>query len=225
MMRRWIFEQSLTLFFTVLFLGSLFGQSIAGHRAHNEEQLAHDADTIGYGRYVVSSDFGQAVMENWQSEYLQFVTFILVTVWLVQKGSNESKPLADVGLESDRKQQIGGFAPENAPRWAKTRGWRTSIYSNSLLLVMAAIFLGSWFAQSVTAWTTYNDEQREHGEPAVAWADYLVRPDFWEKTLQNWQSEFLAIATMAVFTIYLRQRGSPESKPVGSPHDATGAEG
>ena len=224
-MRRWIFEQSLTLFFATLFFGSLVGQSFAGHRAHNEEQVAHGAETIGYGRYLVSSDFGQAVMENWQSEYLQFVTFILVTVWLVQKGSNESKPLTDVGLESDRKQQIGGFAPENAPRWAKTRGWRTSIYSNSLLLVMAVIFFASWFAQSVTAWTTYNEEQREHGEQPVAWAEYLVRPDFWEKTLQNWQSEFLAIATMAVFTIYLRQRGSPESKPVGSPHDATGAEG
>ena len=224
-MRRWIFEQSLTLFFTVLFFATLVGQSIAGQRDYNEEQLAHGSDTIGYGRYLVSSEFGQAVMENWQSEYLQFVTFIVATIWLVQRGSNESKPLPDVGLESDRKQQVGGFAPDNGPSWAKTRGWRTLVYSNSLLLVMATIFLGSWFAQSVTSWTTYNEAQREHGDQIVGWSEYLVRPDFREKTLQNWQSEFLAIATMAAFTIYLRQRGSPESKPVGSPHGSTGAEG
>ena len=226
-MRRWVYEQSLTLCFVALFIACVVGQSVAGHRAYNEEQLAHGDDSISYARYVVNSEFGQAVMENWQSEYLQFALFILATIWLVQKGSNESKPLdaAHRGRESDQKQLIGGHAPENAPLWAKTRGWRTALYSNSLLLVMALIFVGSWLAQSLTGWTVYNEEQVQHDESQVSWATYVTRPRFWEETLQNWQSEFLAIATMAVYTIYLRQRGSPESKPVGSPHDATGAEG
>ena len=90
---------------------------------------------------------------------------------------------------------------------------------------MFAIFVLSWFGQSVTGWTEYNEIQREHDRPTVSWLEYLGRPQFWENTFQNWQSEFLAVGTMAVFTIYLRQRGSPESKPVGAPHDETAASG
>jgi hypothetical protein len=90
---------------------------------------------------------------------------------------------------------------------------------------MGLIFLGSWFTQSVTTWTEYNANQLDHHERAVSWLTYVGSPDFWEKSLQNWQSEFLAVGTMAVFTIYLRQRGSPESKPVGAPHDETGSSG
>jgi uncharacterized protein DUF6766 len=222
---RFLRENSLSLFFGGIFLLTLFGQSLAGHRAHNEEELAHGGETISYARYLVSSDFGQAMLENWQSEWLQFALFALATVWLVQKGSNESKQPGEEGLESDQKQQIGGYAPENAPRWAKARGWRTRIYSNSLILAMTALFLASWFGQSVTAWTKYNAEQLDHDQPTVSWATYLARADFWEKTLQNWQSEFLAVGTMAVLTIYLRQRGSPESKPVGAPHEETASSG
>jgi hypothetical protein len=225
-MRRFLRDNSLSLFFGVIFLLALLGQSIAGQRSHNEEQLAHSEETISYARYLRSSDFGQAVLENWQSEYLQFVTFILATIWLVQRGSNESKEPDDIGLESDQRQLIGGFAREDSPAWAKARGWRTALYGNSLLLVMAVIFFGSWFGQSVTGWTAYNDEQRLHAEPTVSWRSYVLRPNFWESTLQNWQSEFLAVGTMAVFTIYLRQRGSPESKPVGAPHESgTGTSG
>jgi hypothetical protein len=103
------------------------------------------------------------------------------------------------------------------------KDWRYKLYSNSLLIVMTAIFFGSWFTQSVTNWTTFNEEQLDHHEQTVSWLSYIGSAGFWEKTLQNWQSEFLAVGTMAVFTIYLRQRGSPESKPVGAPHDETGS--
>jgi hypothetical protein len=222
---RFLRENSLSLFFAVIFLATLFGQSVAGHRAFNEHEVAHGGVVISYARYLISSDFGQALLENWQSEWLQFALFALATVWFIQKGSNESKQPGEEGLESDQKQQIGGYAPENAPRWAKTRGWRTRIYSNSLILAMTALFLASWFGQSVTGWTKYNDEQREHDQPTVAWSTYLARADFWQDTLQNWQSEFLAVGTMAVLTIYLRQRGSPESKPVGAPHEETASSG
>ena len=224
-MRTWIRDQSLSLFFLGLFLLTLFGQSVAGWKTHNEEQLAHDSPTIAYPRYLVSSEYGQAVMENWQSEYLQFVTFILATVWLVQRGSNESKQIRDIGRESDEKQKIGSHAKDNSPRWAKAGDWRTTVYSNSLVLVMAVIFFGTWFGQSVTGWSKYNVEQREHDQSPVSWSGYIMRPDFWESTLQNWQSEFLAVGTMAAYTVYLRQRGSPESKPVGAPHEETGSSG
>ncbi len=224
-MRLWIRNNSLSLVFGILFAAALFGQSVAGHRTFNDEQRAHGEPAVSYARYVVSSDFGEAVTENWQSEYLQFSLFILATIWLIQRGSNESKPPEDAGQESDARQLLGAHALRNSPRWAKVGGWRTRIYSNSLLLVMAAIFFGSWFSQSATGWTKYNDEQKTHGLPTVSWVGYVTRPDFWEKTLQNWQSEFLAVGTMAIFTVYLRQRGSPESKPVGAPHNQTGTSG
>ena len=224
-MRLWLRNQSLSLFFLVLFLATLIGQSLAGQRAFNEDQLQHGSETVSYGRYLLSSHFGQAMLENWQSEYLQFTLFIVATVWLIQRGSNESKRLEDAGRESDEQQQLGTHAKHRTPAWAKVGGWRTAIYSNSLVIVMSFIFFASWLGQSVTGWTEYNAEQREHGDAPVSWADYIVRADFWENTLQNWQSEFLAVGTMAVYTIYLRQRGSPESKPVGAPHDQTGTSG
>jgi hypothetical protein len=224
-MRLWLRNNSLSVFFGVLFLASVFGQSLAGYRVFNQDALEHGSQTFSYARYLVSSHFGEAVVENWQSEFLQFTAFILATVWLIQRGSNESKKPEDAGLESDQQQLIGEHAQRNSPRWAKVGGWRTAVYSNSLLLVMTAIFLASWFAQSLTGWNEYNDEQRDHEESTVSWAGYLAGADFWEKTLQNWQSEFLAVGTMAVYTVYLRQRGSPESKPVGAPHDQTGTSG
>jgi uncharacterized protein DUF6766 len=223
-MRGHLRDNSLSLFFLTLFLAALLAQSVAGQRAYNEEQRAHDSETVSYVRYLYSSDFGQALMENWQSEWLQFILFTLATVWFVQRGSAESKPVGQAGLESDEAQLVGAHAQSRSPAWARARGWRTAVYQNSLVLAMLLIFIGSWLAQSLTAANEYNDEQREHGQPTVAWSTYLVRADFWERTLQNWQSEFLAVGTMAVFTIYLRQRGSPESKPVGAPHHATGSE-
>jgi hypothetical protein len=224
-MRRFIRENSLSLFFLALFLLALVGQSIAGYHLFNEEQAAHGESLTGYFRYLVSSDFGADTLENWQSEWLQFWLFAVATVWLVQKGSNESKTPGDQGLEHDAQQKVKGHAPENAPRWARARGWRLSIYSWSFTIVMGTIFLATWFGQSVASWNVYNDEQAAHDEATVSWLGYVSSADFWERTLQNWQSEFLAVGTMAVLTIYLRQRGSPESKPVGAPHAETGSSG
>jgi hypothetical protein len=143
----------------------------------------------------------------------------------VQKGSNESKALGDAGLESDEQQKIGLRTPTRGPRLAKGDDIRTRIYENSLLSVMTLIFFATWFAQSLNNWRVFNEEQATHDAARVSWGRYLLDSDFWEKTLQNWQSEFLAVGTMVVFTIYLRQRGSPESKPVGAPHDETATSG
>jgi hypothetical protein len=224
-MRRFIRDNSLSLFFLVLFLAALVGQAIAGHILHNEEAAAHNGEPMSIWRFIVSSDFGNAVMENWQSEYLQFMLFTLATVWLIQRGSPESKQPGREGPGSDRKQKVGGYAEPESPEWAKPRGIKTFVYSNSLLIVMSIIFFGSWFAQSVTGWTEFNAQQTDHGETTLSWLSYIGSADFWEATLQNWQSEFLAVGSFVAITVFLRQRGSPESKPVGASHRATGVEG
>jgi hypothetical protein len=218
-------DHGLSLFFLAIFVAALIGQSIAGHAEYNNEAIAHSSETLSYWSYVVSPDFGQAVMENWQSEYLQFTLFILATVWFVQKGSPESKKPDAVGTESDKDQKVGEHALANSPKWAKARGIKLFLYSNSLLIVMGTIWLAAWLSHSLTGWRAYNETQLEHGDTTLGWVQYLGSADFWETTLQNWQSEFLAVGSMAVLAIYLRQRGSPESKPVGSPHESTGVEG
>jgi hypothetical protein len=223
--RTFVRENSLGLFFLALFLAAVSAQSVVGWLDFNEEARAHESAEYSYGRYVLSSHFGRAVLENWQSEYLQFLVFIVATIWFVQRGSPESKTLEEAGPESDRAQLVGRYALRRSPGPAKAGGWRTWLYGNSLVLVMGTLFLGSWLGQSFTGMTEYNEAQHEHGSAAVSWLGYLQRPDFWEATLQNWQSEFLAVGTMVVFAVYLRQRGSPESKPVGAPHEKTEVSG
>jgi hypothetical protein len=218
--RRFLKENGLSVFFGVILLAALVGQAIAGHDVYNEEQLEHGDEPISLGRYVVSSAFGRAVMENWQSEYLQFTLLILATVWLTQRGSPESKEPGKAGAESDRDQLLGEHARSGSPLWARVGGIRTALYSNSLVIVMGLIFFGSWFAHSVTAWSDFNSDQLQHHGSTVSWASFLGTSTFWEQTLQNWQSEFLAVGSMVILSVYLRQRGSPESKPVGSPHEA-----
>jgi hypothetical protein len=217
-------HHSLGLFFAAIFLAALVGQAIVGHADFNHAQAAHHGDPVSLGRYVTSSSFGADVLENWQSEYLQFTLYILTTVWLLQRGSPESKPLDKRGRESDADQRVGEHASERSPRWARVGGLRTRLYSNSLVIVMTAIFFASWGVQAVAGRVSYNAEQLDHQEAAVGLVQYIGSSDFWDRTLQNWQSEFLAVGSMAVLSIYLRQRGSPESKPVGAPHDATGGE-
>ena len=223
-MRSFVRKNSLSLTFLGLFLTALVLQALAGHADFNEDQDRHGDPHLSLGRYLVSSSFAVAVLENWQSEYLQFFLFILLTVWLVQQGSPESKELGTEGRESDKEQRVGPHAGAQSPGWARAAGLRRALYENSLIIVMGLIWVGSWFAQSITGVVEYNTARLDHQQAPVSWANYLTRPDFWEKTLQNWQSEFLAVGSMAILAVYLRQRGSPESKPVGAPHSATGVE-
>ncbi|WP_410578521.1 DUF6766 family protein [Amycolatopsis sp. lyj-108] len=224
-MRRFLRDNALSLSFGLLFLLSLAGQALAGLADYNDRRLSHAAEPIGLLDYVTSADFAVDVAENWQSEYLQFFLYVFATVWLLQRGSPESKPRGRAGLETDEEQQVGRHATADSPKWARAGGWRTGIFSMSLGLVMLGLFLLSWLAQSVAGMSAYNAEQlTEFGDPE-SWSGYLVSSDFWNRTLQNWQSEFLAIGSMAVFSVYLRQRGSPESKPVGAPHHVTDESG
>lgn len=218
-------QNSLSLFFGGIFLAALVGQAFAGHAEYNGQRVTDGLATISLGRYLTSSSFAVDVAENWQSEYLQFLLYILVTVWLVQRGSPESKPLDDAGTESDERQKVGRYADADSPALARRGGLPTKLYSNSLGLAMGTIFLLSWGIQSLAGRVAYDEERLAELQAPVPWLEYVTSANFWNRTLQNWQSEFLAVASMAVFSIYLRQRGSPESKPVGSAHTSTGVEG
>ncbi|KRF23666.1 MULTISPECIES: DUF6766 family protein [unclassified Phycicoccus] len=224
-MKRRLKENGLTLAFSALLLAALVGQALTGRASYNESAVDAGLPLLSLAEYVTSSQFAVDVAENWQSEYLQFLLYILFTVWLLQKGSPESKPLDKAGRESDEEQKVGAHAEAGSPGWAKVGGWRTALYSRSLGLLMGLVFLGSWSAQFVAGRSAYNAEQLHDLQDPLGWAQYLQAPDFWNRTFQNWQSEFLAVGSMVVFSIYLRERGSPESKPVGSPHTATGVEG
>jgi hypothetical protein len=225
MTRRFLRENGLGLAFGTAFLLVLLGQAIAGQADFNNQLVSDGLEPVGFLSYVSSSDFAVDVMENWQSEYLQFFLFILVTVWLLQRGSPESKELHKAGTESDRDQMVGRHAPAGAPRWARAVGWRRTLYSRSLGLVMGGLFLLSWIAQSIAGSAAYNEQRLRGLQAPISWSQYVTSADFWSRTLQNWQSELLAVASMAILSIYLRERGSPESKPVGAPHTATGVEG
>jgi len=223
--KRFLRDNGLSLFFGTIFLLAVLGQAISGLAQYNQQQLGSGADPVSFWAYVTSSSFAVDVAENWQSEYLQFFLMIVVTVWLVQRGSTESKPLDETGPESDEQQKVGRHAEADSPSWARLGGWRTALYSWSLARVMGLFFIGSLLAQSIAGRAAFNAEQLGQFSDPMSWVGYATSANFWNRTLQNWQSEFLAVCSAVLFSIYLRQRGSPESKPVGAPHDATAQEG
>jgi hypothetical protein len=223
--RRTLRDNGLGLAFGGLFLLMLVGQAISGQAQYNDQQLVNGAEQVSLLQYLTSSSFAVDVVENWQSEYLQFFLYIFVTAWLVQRGSPESKDIGEAGPESDEEQKVGEHARDDSPAWAHLTDWRRALFSRSLGIVMGTIFVLSWLAQSVAGWAAYNSEQLGNRQDPVTWLAYLGEPDFWNRTLQNWQSEMLAVGSMAVLGVYLRQRGSPESKPVGAPHADTGETG
>ncbi|MCW2528344.1 MAG: hypothetical protein JWM76_3204 [Pseudonocardiales bacterium] len=214
-------NNGLTLAFIALLLGALVGQAISGVAELNSSQRADGASELGFLQYLVSSEFAVDVAENWQSEYLQFALYIVATTWLFQRGSSESKKLDQLGTGSDKEQKIGRRSDPDSPRWAKAGGWRTTVYGRSLGTIMAFFFLMSLTAQSIAGRAAYNSELMNRNQDPMTWGGYVTSADFWNRTLQNWQSEFLAVASMAIFAVYLRQRGSPESKLVGAAHSAT----
>jgi hypothetical protein len=218
-------NNAMSITFLTMCVLAIIGQAISGTAQYNNDAVTDGLQQISFWQYVTSSDFAVDVAENWQSEYLQFLLYIVLTVWLVQRGSPESKKLTKVGRESDEEQQVAEFSTPSSPSWARVRGWRLSVYSRSLGLAMGAIFLASWLAQSVAGRASFNAEQLGQLQQPLSWLGYIGSADFWNRTLQNWQSEFLAVGSMAIISVYLRERGSPESKPVGAAHGETSVEG
>jgi hypothetical protein len=221
-MRRFVRENALSLAFGGLFLLTLAGQAVAGVADYNAQQATRQLPGIGFWQFITSSTYAADVTENWQSEYLQFFLYVVATVWLVQRGSTESKEVGEEGPGDDQQEKVGGHAEADSPRPAVEGGFRGLVYSRSLGLLMGFIFLFCWAAQSIAGRANYNMERLRDLEGPLSWTQYVASSDFWNRTLQNWQSELLAVGSFAIFAVFLRQRGSAESKPVGAPHEATG---
>ena len=217
-MRKLVRENSLTLVMTGLFLFALGGQIVAGSAEYNQEQTDHGGQAISIGEYLTTGHFGEAVFENWESEFLQMGLFVLLTVWLRQKGSPESKPL-DGDEEVDRKPDPNR---SGAPWPVRAGGLVAGIYRHSLSLALLALFAVSFALHVVTGAAADSAEQIAHGGSAVSPLEYLTTSRLWFESFQNWQSEFMSIGALALLAIVLREQGSPESKPVDAADSETG---
>jgi hypothetical protein len=220
---RFLREHSLALVaFGVFLLVWIGGQVLTGHRAFNEEQRAHAEPTVSLPEYLTHSEFGEATFENWESEFLQMGVYVLLTAWLVQRGSSESKPPeGDPALDADPRDHRDD---PGAPWPVRRGGWVLRLYAQSLSIALLGLFGLAFVGHLVTGAHAYSAEQAAHGEPRVSVLGYLLRAQFWFESFQNWQSEFMAVGTLVVLSVYLRQRGSSESKPVHAPHHKTGAD-
>lgn len=221
-MRQVLRENGLSIVLLSLFLLFWVGQSVAGHREYNSDQQQHQQPQVGYLSYLGTAHFWEATAENWESEFFQMFGYVILTAFLFQKGSSESKKL-DESEPVDRDPRRS--KRKNAPGPVRRGGFALRLYENSLSLAFLLFFLVSISMHALAGARVYNEEQMEHGETEqVSMLQYAGTSRFWFESFQNWQSEFLAIAAMVLLSIYLRQRGSPESKPVDSPHDQTGTD-
>ena len=219
-MKRILHNNGLSIVLTVLFLVFLWAQSVAGHMHYNEEQIEHRQPTVTYGEYLIGNHFLEATMENWESEFLQMFAFVALAAFLYQKGSAESK---DPNKEEEVDKDPRRAKKKDSPLPVRKGGWILKLYEHSLSLTFLFLFLASLVLHAVGGAGDYNEEQRAHGRTEIlsTW-EYMGTSRFWFESFQNWQSEFLAVGSMVVFTIFLRERGSKESKPVASPHGDTG---
>ena len=211
------FKNGLGLVFVTLFIVTLIAQAITGFYEHNAELETDQAAPITFLSYLQSGHFISATFENFESEFLQMALYVILTVGLRQQGSAESKSLEEP-QEVDREPKAGPDAP-----WPVNRGgFILKLYENSLFITFLILFLISWGLHLYGSWIDHNEQNIINGLPADSITNYLTQANFWFETFQNWQSEFLSIASIVVFTIFLRQKGSPESKPVDAPDSETG---
>ena len=222
-MRRFFRENGLSLvLFWMFFLTFILGQTLAGQREYNQEQEEHEGEQVTFSEYLRTGHFLEATTENWESEFLQMFVYVLLTAYLYQKGSSESRKL-DEENPQDKDPRLSKDNPD-APWPVRRGGLILKLYENSLSIAFFLLFLISFWLHAVGGRWEYNDEQLQHGKTTVTLLEYIGTSRFWFESLQNWQSEFLAIWAMVVFSIWLRQRRSPESKPVDCPHSHTGTD-
>jgi len=220
-------NHSLSIVAAALFALSLVGQAVTGFKVHNQDQKDHHQQEIGFGQYLTTGAFYEATFENWESEFLQMASFIFLTAFLVQKGSAESrKPDGTAtgdGGEGDEDPRDHAHEP-GAPWPVRRGGLVLKAYENSLSLALFVIFLLCLAGHAAGGAAEYSQDQLAHGGQPVSMLGYLGTPKFWFESFQNWQSEFLSVLAIVLLSVVLRQRGSPESKPVHAPHASTGAE-
>jgi hypothetical protein len=219
-MRRVLRDHALSLTMFAIFLVALVGMSVAGHLSGNEENRQHRQPPQSYGRYLGSGAFAEATFENWESEFLQLGAYVFFTAFLLERGSPESrKPPGDQDADPHPARD-----DPDAPGPARRGGLAFRLYSHSLSMALLLLFLLSWLGHALGGHADFNQQQLEHGGQPVSLWGFVTSSTFWFQSLQNWQSEFLAVAVLAVLGIFLRERGSPESKPVTAPHRSTGSD-
>ena len=207
----------LGLFF-VFFLGMIF----SGAATYNQEQLAHDStEQISVLKYLTTGAFVEATFENWESEFLQMGMYVVLTALLYQRGSSESKPIEERAPQDADPRDV--TPSPNTPWPVKKGGWVLALYEHSLSIAFFALFFASIALHALGGAKAFNEEQMQHGEPTVSMWRYVTTSQFWFESMQNWQSEFIAVAAIVGLSIFLRQRGSAESKPVADPHYETSA--
>jgi TRAP-type C4-dicarboxylate transport system permease small subunit len=210
-------KNSLSIVIVTLMITFLFMQAYTGWKEYNKERNEHELASVKFTAYLTTGHFVQATFENWESEFLQMALYVLLTVSLRQKGSSESKKIGEKE-EVDREP----VPHKNAPWPVKRGGIWLKLYSNSLSLAFIILFLLSFSLHFSGSLINYNEEQAAKNLPPEKWTDYITNSKFWFESFQNWQSEFLAVASIVLLSIWLRQKGSPESKPVDAPYDETG---
>jgi hypothetical protein len=220
-MRRFLYDNSLSLVMFGLFVIFLAGQSLTGWLVYNDEQEEHQHPGTNYLSYLVNGHFTEAVFENWESEFLQMAAYVILTVFLRQKGSAESKEPGKTEPVDAEPRRSG--RRKDVPWPVRRGGWILKLYENSLSLALFVLFLISFVLHALGGQRAYNLEQVEHAGPQVSLIQYLGSSQFWFESFQNWQSEFLSVGALVVLSIFLRQRGSPQSKPVDHPHAETGS--
>ncbi|QNO37323.1 hypothetical protein H4J02_12940 [Protaetiibacter sp. SSC-01] len=217
----WSRHHGLVLVNAALFAIFLVGMTLTGWQVANDEAIQHGMAPEGLGAYLASGDFWEAVSENWESEFLQMASYVALTVFLFQKGSSESKPIGEPAPQDEDPRDHRN--DPDAPWPVRRGGWVLVLYENSMLILFAILFLASFVVHAISGAGAYSEEQAEHGLPGVTPIEYLGTSQFWFESFQNWQSEFMVVAVLAGTAVYLRQRGSSESKPVHAPHSETGA--
>lgn len=216
----WARRNGLFLANAVVFLCCFVGMVLAGWRVANHDATLHGQAVESLWAFLTSGDFAEATFENWESEFLQMGSYVVLTTFLFQKGSSESKSLDDdAPQDADPREHARDL---RAPWPVRRSGVALVLYENSLLLLFGVLFAGSVVGHVIGGAAAYNEEQAEHGGALVSGWQYLGTSQFWFESMQNWQSEFLVISVMVVATVWLRQRGSSQSKPVAAPHAETG---
>jgi hypothetical protein len=224
-LRRFLRDNGLTLvLFFLFFCSFIVGQSIVGLAEHNDEQREHGRPTVTYAEYLATPHFLEATMENFESEFLQMFVYVLLTAFLFQRGSSESKDPDKKDDPVDRDPRLSKDK-KDAPWPVRRGGFVLKVYENSLSLTFLLLFLVSFYLHARGGARLYNEDQLVHGGgEQVTTFGYMATTRFWFESFQNWQSEFLSLAAMVFLTVWLRQRGSPESKPVDAPHSQTGSD-
>ena len=220
-MREWLRDHGLLIANLALFLIFFGGMILSGVRVYNSDQLEHGQQAVSLGGYLLSGAFFEATFENWESEFLQMGMYVVLTAFLFQKGSSESKPV-DEATPQDEDPREAAKRP-GLPWPVRRGGWVLTAYEHSLSALFFILFFASIIVHAIGGAKEYSDQQLEHGGAPVTTLQYLGTAQFWFESFQNWQSEFLAVAVIVFASVYLRQRGSPESKPVAEPHRDTGS--